>query len=362
MRILHRYFIKGFIWPLLFCNLTLIVMFIFVDSLNNLDEFIKNEASIKIIAAYYLYMIPLVISQTLPAATLMAALYLLGHLNKNNEITAMKASGTSGLRILLPLLIMGLVLSMGLLFLNESVTPRAAVISTAIKRGILESDQDALKNKSLKNVTLLSKGNKMVYARELRLDTRTLHDVIILEHHPDLSLKTKTAGKRGVYENDQWTLYEVVDYELDAQGKITGKPRSLQKKVTNIHENPDQFIRQDTETSFMNYKQLRSYIKSSHITGRRQFRRLQVDLHKKLASPFTCFIILMVGAPIALGMHRGGMFVSAGVGISVVTCYYVIIAVATALGKGGGLSPLASAWLPHGIFFLVGCYLVRKYI
>lgn len=362
MKILHRYLVKGFFWPLVFCVLLFILTFVFVDSLSNLDEFIKKQAPAGIVIAYYFSLVPIIWNQIMPAACLMAVLYALGQLNKQNEITAMKASGISSARILAPVLMLGAVLSMCVFAVNETLTPEAAARSAAIKKGLLEFGHKDLSEKSLANVTLITATNKLAFAREMRLDALTLHDVILLEQYPSLAVKSKTTAQRAVFEGDRWIFYGAVHTEFDEAGEIIGRPEPSERLASDVRETPGDFIRQDTEARYMNYRQLAAYIASTRATGFKTSERLLVDLHQKLSSPLTSLIILLVGAPMALRIRRGGAWMSLGLGLAIVAGYYLAIAVSTALGKGGVLPPVAAAWLPHGMFLLVGIYLVRKYI
>lgn len=336
-------------------------MFIFVDSLNNLDEFIKKEASLYIIASYYVSLLPIIVNQIMPAACLMSALYLLGHLNKQNEITAMKATGISGARILWPILLVGLTISIAVLAMNETVTPHAATRSAAIKKGLFEFGRKDPGQKTLSNVTLVTQGNRLVFAREMRLDTQTLHDIIILDQRPDLSLRSKTTAQKGVYQDHGWTLYEVRRYEFDRTGAIANKPELEEKTWIDIDEKPQDFIRQDTEAKFLNYQQLKTYIKNTRITGFEPSPRLLFELYLKIASPFSCLVILFVGTPLALRLRRGGPMLNMGIGILIVSCYYLVIAVFTALGKGGSIPPALAAWLPQALFLIAGLRLIMKY-
>ncbi len=330
-------------------------MFVFVDALTNLDEFIRNKATLPIIGSYYLAMFPLVVNQILPAAALISALFVIGRMNQTNEITAMRATGISGVWIAAPILVIGLVLSIGVLALQETVAPQASVVVSSIRRSAIQGKGSNLENQSLKNVAVLSSNFRMIYARELNLKTKTIYDVIILQHFPDLTLKSKTAAKKAVWSNGRWTLYDTVHYELDPQGNFKGKPETLPQKPLYIDEAPEDFIRQHKETQFMNYMQLKKHIDNSGLAGFKTSNRLLVDLHKKIASPFTCFIILLLGLPIALQpRRRGSAMMSVGLGFSVIAVYYLSIAVIAALGKGAILPPLLAAWLPHVVFLIIG--------
>ena len=61
-----------------------------IDIFNNLDEFLKHGNSLRVIVFYYLYSLPTIFVQVVPVAVLVAVLYMLGNLNRHNEILALE--------------------------------------------------------------------------------------------------------------------------------------------------------------------------------------------------------------------------------------------------------------------------------
>ncbi len=362
MKILHRYLSANFLWPLIFNTLIFISLFIVVDALGSLDDFISNETPLQIIGLYYICMIPLILTQTLPSSVLVSALYSLSTMNKNHEIAAMKAAGVSGLQILFPILYIGLLVSFGLLAMNETITPKSAITSTSIKQGLITKKGDQLSQRSINNVAIVTDGNRMIYARELQPATATLYDVIILTHRNDMSIATKTTAVRAVWQNKAWQLYEVLEYKLDVAGNIIGKPMHYPIQNPHIVETPEEFLNQYTHPEYMSYRKLKSYINKTKLIGYKISSRLNMELYLKIANPFICFIMLLVSAPLALKTQRGGAMKSIGVGLFVIVAYYSVIAFSSALGKGGALPPLVAAWLPNGLFFSTGLIMLKKYI
>jgi lipopolysaccharide export system permease protein len=337
-----------------------VVMFVVIDALNSLDDFLSNDVALTVIGIYYFSMIPMVLSYAMPAAVLMAVLYALGALSKSNEISAMRAGGVSGFHILLPVLFLGLVLSVGLFAVNETVTPKSANLSLSIRDGAIKNRGGDSSNRSIENVASVTSGNRMLYARELIPSTKSLYDIVILEHSDSLQLKRKLTAKRGVYSDKIWTLYDIVEYSLDSQGDIIDKPLNFKSKIININETPNDFVKQHTQPEFMSSKQLKDYMKNTTLTGYRISNRLLMDYHKKFAQPLMCFIMLLVAAPLSLRYKREGTMISLGMGVMIIAIYYFLVAVSTALGKGGVLPPPAAAWLPNLTYFFVGIYLLRK--
>lgn len=362
MILLHRHLIRSFVRPFLFCTVFFLSMFVVIDLLNQLDEFLVSGTALQVILMYYAAMVPVILSQILPASILLAALYALGILNRHNEITAMKSNGVSGFRILQPVFLAGLVISFGLFALNETVTPKAMVASSSIKYGLIKKKSRNIQERSVENVALLAEGHRMIYARELVINTRSLFDVIILEHRSDMSLKAKTTARSAVYLNGRWVLYDVLEYQVDEKGNVTDRPRNLDRKEFDLKEGPEAFLTQYAQPEHMSYSDLRRYIKGTKITGYRASNRLLVELYKKVSDPFVCVVMLLVSAPLALVSRRGGAMLSIGVGLLVIVVFYSFAAVSSALGKGGILPPFVAAWLPNTLFGLIGIYLIRRNI
>ncbi|MBF0253735.1 MAG: LptF/LptG family permease [Candidatus Omnitrophica bacterium] len=360
MKITTRYVTGNFLTPFLFCAGLFVSMFVIVDCLNHLDNFLASETPLRVIGLYYASMIPVILNQTLPAAIIIASLYSLSQLGRHNEITALKANGLSGLKILFPVFYIGLLVSAGLILMNESVTPFSTVVTSSIKYGLIEKQKTALGQRSIQNVTLLARGNRMIYARELALATKSLYDVIVLEHFDDLHLKSKTTAQRAVYQNGVWVFYDVLEYEVNEEGDILKQPRHAERQVSDIHEKPEVFVNQFTQPEYMSFRQLKAYLEDSRITGFAVSSRLLMELHQKFARPFACLILLLVTAPMAIAARRGGAMISLGVGVAVIMAYYATAAFSAALGKGGALPPIAAAWLPNVIFLAVGTVQMRR--
>lgn len=360
MRILDRYLVKGFLSPFTYCLALFSVLFVVVDSFNHLSDFLRHKTKIEIILSYYLYLLPTLIVQMVPIASLVSILYILGTLSKHNEITAIKASGVSTKKILTPYLFMALVISFAVLLMNETVVPRAAMTSTAIMEGLIQKGRQDLNERAIKNVTLYGKDNRLYFAREFEVTTGTLYDVSILEDSPEQVLQSKLTAKKARYENGVWAFYDAIEFRLNAEGDIVGEPEFAARLLRSYDERPDDFIRGASQVEFMNARELNGYIKRLKGAGDRLVGRLKVDLHSKIAFPFTTMIVMLIGAPLAMRTGRGSAMVGIGTSIFIIVLYYGIDSVCLALGKGGHLPPMFSAWFGNLFFAAVGIYLIKN--
>jgi lipopolysaccharide export system permease protein len=361
MRIVDRYLLKNFLMPLFYCLALFLTLFIIVDAFNNLDEYLKHGVSLNIVLSYYLYKSPSLLVQVVPVSCLVATLYALGNFNRHNELTALKASGISNLKILTPYLFAGALISFAVFLMNETVVPSSTLISTSIMEGLILKGKKNLGERAIKNVALYGKENRMIYAREIELVNKTLHDVVLLEDNPHKRLQSKLTAKKARYEEDgRWTFYEAMRYELSPRGDMLGEPVYSPALSLVLPERPEDFIKESAEAEFMSSKQLRAYITELGNAGHKMIRRLRVDLHSKAAQCFVTFVVILIGSPLAMQTKRASTMVGIGTSLVIILLYYGVNSFCLALGKGGQLSPFFAAWFSNLFFGSLGIHLIRN--
>jgi len=125
MRILRNYVIKEFIWPLIGALLVLSFVMILGNLVKIAELVINKGVDIMNVVKLFMYMMPALLTYTVPIATLIAVLLSLGRLSSDNEIITMRASGINPVHIIAPLLIIGLIISLVLLIFNDRIVPYA---------------------------------------------------------------------------------------------------------------------------------------------------------------------------------------------------------------------------------------------
>jgi len=101
------------------------------------------------------------------------------------------------------------------------------------------------------------------------------------------------------------------------------------------------------QNSFRSYAaQEDRYVKSA--------RQLEVEIWKKYSLPAACVIFALIGIPIAVRYHRGGISMVVGVSFLVFTAYYVALIGGEAVADQELLSPFWAMWAPNVLFLAVG--------
>ena len=125
MKKLDQFILKSFIGP--FIAILLVVVFILMMQFLWLyiDELVGKGLSFKIIMEFLgwgcITMLPL----SLPLATLLSSMMTMGQLGENNELLAIKAAGISLQRMMIPLAVACLVISIGAFFVSNDLIPVA---------------------------------------------------------------------------------------------------------------------------------------------------------------------------------------------------------------------------------------------
>jgi lipopolysaccharide export system permease protein len=123
MRILTRYLLRAHLGPFLFA-LVALTGILFVNTIaRRLQDLAGKGLPPRVILEVFYLSLPHILALTLPMAVLVAVLYAFASLTADNEVTALKASGASLVRLLMPLLFVSLLFAVFMLWFNDSVLP-----------------------------------------------------------------------------------------------------------------------------------------------------------------------------------------------------------------------------------------------
>ena len=115
MKIIDKYLLRTFMVPLVYCLVGFSMIFVIFDLFDHFSDFMEAKTSLLDILKYYLFILPSILSYIVPISLLLSVLYALSTLTRSNELTAMRASGVSLYRLMLPFMTMGLLFALAVL-------------------------------------------------------------------------------------------------------------------------------------------------------------------------------------------------------------------------------------------------------
>jgi lipopolysaccharide export system permease protein len=367
MRIIDRYITRSIFSIFLSMVITFCFLYILIDIFSNMEDFIEKKVQISTILNYYASFLPIIVVNTSPIACLIATLFTYSQLNSNNEIIALRASGMDFWRLTRPALCFGLIVSALIFLVNERFVPQSTLVSQEIhdsQIAVTVNDKNQKLKPEIKNLTFYGLRNRLYFIDSFNPNTFELTGVTIVGQDADQNIKEKIVAFRGVWTGIAWKFYNAQVTTFDsAQPNLPGDVKMYPEKLMDIKETPQDFLKQRLQVNAMNMRQLHSYIKRFSTSGAsRAINNLKVDFHQKLAYPAGNLVIVLTGLPFALmmGRRKAVTFTSIGIAIAIGFLYYVFNAVGLALGKGGAVPPMLSAWLAPLMFLIAAAILIKK--
>jgi len=347
VRILDRYVSRQFLRIFLVCVLGVPFLFQVIDLTDRLDNFLQDGVGHAQVVAFYMYQMPYQMLLAFPIACLLAAVFTISRMTRHFEVTAAKAGGVSFYRLVTPLLLLGMVISLVALALTEVVPDSNRKASEAIEN----NEQRELDVR----LNLVFRGDEGRYYFVRRLDAAdgTMRAVKVDREgtgyeYPSYSVSAPEAkwdSTRG-----RWVLEDGHIRYTPERGRLIdiGFAELWQAP---FREDPYDLLAKAKEPDEMDYAELGHFIEALERSGENP-RKEMVQRALKIAFPFTCFIIVLFGAPLANSTRRGGAALSIGLALATTIVFLTLI--------GGVLPPVAAAWFPNAIFFFAGLGLMAR--
>lgn len=355
MSLLQRYILHIFTRLLLLSLGAFAGIFLLVDFLEKVDDFLEYGAPISLYALYLLNLFPVAVAQVIPLATLLAAFGTLGGLSKSNELTAMRGGGISIWKIALPLLVSGLLLSAGLFLVNEFLIPVNQKKIHHILRSELRGKQEIL----FKRDNIWFREDDTIYhVRQSQPENNLLLGVTILEYDGQFHLISRQDAPLARFVEGSWVFEDLVSYRYDPDTSMIVERARSPEKTLELTKKPADFTETFYKAEQLGFFELRSLVDKMQSEGYNA-RNYQVDMHARLAYPFTCLTMTMLGIPFAL---RKGRSASLSVGVTLTVAvgvvFFILQTLLTTLGYSAVVPPFIAAWSALLIFTLLAVWLL----
>jgi lipopolysaccharide export system permease protein len=304
---------------------------------------------------------PIIFVQTTPIAALLATVYMLSALNKNNELTAAKACGISTRTLLVPVFTIAVILGLLSFIVNETLVPDGMLKAEKIKSEYIKTSYAGpQKMETIKNLTFYGNKNQLVYAQEFNPSDKTLTGIIIIERDNRLNMRRKILASRAEWIDNKWLFYDCIIYRFNTLGRSSGNPLVFKEKIIKFMEEPEKIQRYEFQTEYMSYRELKKHIGRLSGSSSKILNSLKTNLYFKTAMPFVTLVIMLLGIPFALSTKRGGAMSGIGTSVLIGLLYYGSIYFVLAIGKGGLIPPLVAAHLSNIVFLLIAVRLLKR--
>lgn len=358
-QILDDYVLRQYLEYLGLVLSTFVVLTLVFTFFELLGDIIRNRIALITVGEYLMNVIPSMVYLMTPLSVLIAVLVTFGLLQKSNELTAMKATGISLYRLIVPVITLSAILSIALFTFDQFYLPHA------------NKRQDALRNeiKGKPAQTYLNPQHKWIFGAHHEIyyyeffdgERNQFANLSVFEFDPKaFQLLSRTFASRVVWNEDihKWIFEQ-------------GWTRSLSPTQVNdyatfdlttfpaLDEAPNYFKKEVKQYSEMNFDELKAYIRELEQGGF-DVVRLKVQLYKKLSFPLITLVMSILAVPFAMSVGRQGALRGVATAIGIAVVYWLTSGLFEAMGNVNQLPAALAAWSPDLIFALAGGYFMLK--
>ena len=351
MKIINRYIIREFLSPFMYSLLSFISIFMIVDLFDTLDETLTHNVHILTLGKYYLLLTPYILVNVIPITVLLASFYSIKNFNKHNEIIAIRMSGVSLFKLLKPFLKLGILISLIVLIINETLVPQTLYRADTLRKTKMrdQSPQKKTKQKNIENLGFHGKDNRLYYIGKFDVNKKEIQNILIFKYNNENILKQRISALSGTWEENSWLFKDVIVSTYTSSESFP-QQKIFKERIFNIDITPETLGKNKNQTEYMNSYDLYQLIYKFSQEDSKIRNKFIVDLCYKTAFPFTSLMILLFSLPLALLRSRSGALMSIGASILIGIIFYAVMSISIAFGKGGIFPPLISAWFANILF------------
>ncbi|MBP1679248.1 MAG: permease YjgP/YjgQ family protein, partial [Bacteroidetes bacterium] len=301
---------------------------------------------------------PEIIKLTIPVAMLLASLFVTARMSTQYELSAMKSSGISLYRLLLPYLMVALFVSFASVYFNGWVVPLANQQKFTIERVYL---QKGIVTGSGANIYIQDSRTRILsvgfYDDVRKLASRVSIQDFNAEDRTKLVERVDAVSMTWDDSAGVWMLHDgtrrwfegtrerLETFAVQPAGRLNFNPEDLRKK----QEKPDE----------MDYYTLKEFIQNQERAGQ-DTSRWRVDFYSKVSFPFASVIVVLFGVPFSSVRRRGGVGIQLGISLLVSFAYLIFMKVSQVFGYNGDIPPLLTAWTANIIFLVAAIVVVLR--
>ena len=363
-RILDEYVIREFLttfFMVLSAFVLLMLVFTFFDLVGDI---LRNHIGLATVGAYLVNLTPSMLYQIAPLAVLIAALVTFGVLNRNSEIVAMKATGISLYRMVIPIVSISAILAVSLFLFDEYYLPQANRRQEALRATIKGRPPQTFLHPEQKWIfgqPRAGEPGRIFYYQFFDPERKEFANLSVFEFDSTtFALSRRIFGERVYWDayTSSWIFEKGWSRDI-AGADSTSFNEFRRTSFAEIHEEPGYFTKENLQSQEMNFEQLDHYIQDLRQSGF-DTMRLRVALWHKLAYPLVAVVMAMLGIPFALQMGRRGSLAAIAIAIVVALAYWVVDGTFGAMGNVNYLPAAFAAWTSDVLFGLLGGYLLLR--
>lgn len=352
---IDRYLLRTLLPVTVLVVLSLSLLFALFASLDLIDDLTRSGQPISLLFQYVANVLPnFVTNFVLPLGLCASTLITFALLSRSQELTALRSAGLGPFRVSAAFLLVGCLsaaLSYGAL---DSVLPATNQKATQVRDQIRGRTPRSYRQPERR--WIFGSRSDLVTFSGLSRERGEMLDLGVFRFKPrTFSIVQRISAERADWTPEGWILSNGWQRDFDEEGHETFTPFA-RKRIQDL-DGPDYFSQEWKAPDQMNIRDLRAYVSDMERRGH-DTRDLRVGLHRKVAVPAVCIVMVLIALPFGLRTERRGALFGLGVALFLAAVYYFVMQATGKLGEIGLLPPVLAAWAPNMAFSGAGLYLM----
>ena len=257
------------------------------------------------VAEYLLNVAPYLLYNVAPLVMLLAVLVTFGVMQRSNEITAIKATGTSIYRIVMPVIVAAGVMAVGIFFADQFYLPRTNQRQEALHNQIKGKPAQTYLRPDRK--WIFGQHDDIYYYQFFDTDRDQFGNITIFQlDRASFSITRRIHADRAHWADNlnRWVYEQGWQRSLQGSAIAPDGYRTFDVSTfPELSETPVYFKKEVKQYTEMNYEELRKYIRDLQQSGF-DVVRLRVQLQKKLSYPLVTLIMAVLAIPFSLSTGK----------------------------------------------------------
>ena len=356
MSLIDRYIAKIFIGYFFGGLIVFVTIFLAVDVLSFAVRF--AEAGPNLLVKYYTYLLPLIVYQMIPVASLLATVFTISSLNRSSELVAMFSLGLSLARVSAPILVLVSMASGVSFWMSDRILPKVEQKKNYVYYVEIQKRPGLYSTVTTSKIWYRSE-NVLFNIKLLDPEKRKARGITLYYFDDDWNLVQLISANTVQLKEEEWLLR---DGQVTLFDQATSLPltKSFDKKMVKMNEDVADLKSSAKATDVLSLYELSKYIKKNRDAGL-DTTKFEVDYHSKFGFAFAAFVMSLMGLPFSVSKQRSGSsFASLGICIGLAFIYWTLYSSALTMGRHGVLLPIVSAWLPNLMMLVSSFYLLFR--
>jgi LPS export ABC transporter permease LptG len=360
-RLISKYLIQNVLPYFVFSWLLLSVILFVQQASRYSDIFFSVNLPKNLVWQLTLALIPNVIAFTAPMAILLGVIIGLSKMQGDSELIAIRASGVGNFQIALPILLLGLLLSVFAFFINLKGVPIASglvrniALQTAlyklespIEPGVFNTEiggftiyvkNGDIANGNWKNIFIYNEDQKNNQARLIMAQSGRIDSTIdVNKEVAELVLQKAVSTTIPLNLNGDVKGKTASENIGELRFLIKTKRDEIIKKLTLNEETPEE----------LGLNELANLVS---LSNGKEKTEAQILLQRRLLLSITPLIFALLGTTLILRFNRGGRGFGTFLALVSLVVYYLITLLGEQLARTGQINVLSAGFLPIIVSF-----------